>query len=164
MPSPSGHVYTTAPAFMAQETVKKMCRKAAWSKTKGSLHCVYCEVSTREDCSDMSLSQWKVCVTWSVITLGIWDPSGSLSISQDELRRTKPTSWVDLFQLTRAVSQNQTYRNQKAKVVHLKTFPELRTLKFVCLFVCLFCQVVLMCQVLQLEQAFHHGVNCGLFN
>lgn len=40
----------------------------------------------------------------------------------------KTMSWVETSQLTRAVSQKEDYRSQKARLEHLKTSPELWTL------------------------------------
>jgi hypothetical protein len=36
-------------------------------------------------------------------------------------------SWVDIFQSVRTVSQKQTYKSQKARLVQLEIFPELWT-------------------------------------
>ena len=53
--------------------------------------------------------------------MGIWDPYVALSLFQGKLLSTKTMPWVGIFQLTRAVSQ-------KARVIHIETFPELWTL------------------------------------
>jgi hypothetical protein len=66
-----------------------------------------------------------------VTTLGAWDSSVALIFSQDEILSTKPKQnnikhvWVDILQLTRTVSQNQTYRSQKVMLLDLETFSEL---------------------------------------
>lgn len=69
----------------------------------------------------MGLSQEKVFSSWPATTLGIQDGSVSLSLSQDELLSTKTVFRVDVLQLTRAVSQKQSYRSQKARLEHLET-------------------------------------------
>lgn len=49
----------------------------------------------REDYSDTGLNQYKVFISQPVTTLGIWDPSVSLSLSQCELLSTEATSWAN---------------------------------------------------------------------
>lgn len=43
------------------------------------------------------------------MTLGVWDPSVALSLSQDELLNTETEFWVDMLQFTRAITQMQNY-------------------------------------------------------
>jgi hypothetical protein len=82
----------------------------------------------RKDCSDTGLSQKKVFSSWLATTLGIPDASVALSLSLNELLRTKTVFWVDILQLARTVSQKHNYRSQKARLVHVETFLELWTL------------------------------------
>ena len=53
------------------------------------------------------------------------DAGAALSLSQDELLSTKTMFWVDILQLTSTVSQKQTYRSPKARLVCFETFPKL---------------------------------------
>jgi hypothetical protein len=53
---------------------------------------------------------------------------GSHSLSQGKCLSTKAIPWVDLLQLTSLVSQKESYRSHKGKLVHLETPPELWTL------------------------------------
>lgn len=76
----------------------------------------------RKDCSDMGLSQLEVFSSRPTTTLGIPDASVALSLSPDELLRTKTVFWVDILQLARTVSQKQNYRSQNARLVHVETF------------------------------------------
>ena len=74
----------------------------------------HCVVSTRADCSDMGLNQWKVFISCLVIMLGTQDLSVALSLSQGELLSTqKNMFWVDILQLTRTVSQKQITEGKK---------------------------------------------------
>lgn len=104
-----------------------------------------CVVSSREDYSDMGLSQEKVFVIWPGTTLGVWDssvdPSVVLSLLQGELlskqnKNPVHTSKVDILQLARTGSQKQNHRSPKARLVFLETFP--RTMGFDGLSLC-FC-------------------------
>ena len=52
-------------------------------------------------------------------SLRIWMPGAGVKLPSEH--------WVDIFQLTRTVSLKQNYRSQKARLVHLETFPELWT-------------------------------------
>lgn len=61
-------------------------------------------------------------MSWPVTTLVVWDPRVFLVLSRGELLSTKAIFWVDVFQLTRIVSQKQGYRSQKARLVDLETF------------------------------------------
>jgi hypothetical protein len=64
-----------------------------------------------------------------------------------------------ILQLARRVSQKQSDRSQKARLVHLETFPELWTLTD-----SVFVSVLSggsTCHVLQPEWHFHHGVSCA---
>jgi hypothetical protein len=44
-------------------------------------------------------------MSWPVTTLVVWDPRVFLVLSRGELLSTKAIFWVDVFQLTRIVSQ-----------------------------------------------------------
>jgi hypothetical protein len=44
-------------------------------------------------------------------------------LSQSELLSTNLVSWIDVLELTRTVSQKQSYRSWKARLVDLETFP-----------------------------------------
>jgi hypothetical protein len=71
----------------------------------------YCwGIFTRKDCSDMSLSQWKVFISEPATTLHAQDPSIASSLSQDQVLSTKTMLWVDILQLTRTVRKKQTFR------------------------------------------------------
>lgn len=61
-------------------------------------------------------------------TLDVQEPRVALSLSLDEILRTKTTFWVNVLPLTRMVSQKQNYRSRKARLVHLEIIPELWTL------------------------------------
>lgn len=65
---------------------------------------------TREDCSDLGLSQQKIFINQPTTTLGVQDPRIVLSLSPDEPLSTETMSWVDILQLIRAVGQKQNYR------------------------------------------------------
>lgn len=42
----------------------------------------------------------EIFISQPVTMLGVWDPGVALSLSQDELLRTKAISWVDILQST----------------------------------------------------------------
>lgn len=58
---------------------------------------VYFVVYTREDGSDLGVSQQKVFISPLATTLGILDPSVALSLSQGQLLGTKPCSGLTYF-------------------------------------------------------------------
>jgi hypothetical protein len=68
--------------------------------------CGCCGVFTREDCLDMDLSQWKVFISQLATTLGVWDPSVTLSLSRGEILNIA-LSWVDTLQLTRTLARSR---------------------------------------------------------
>lgn len=58
---------------------------------------VYFGVDTKEDGSDLGLSQQKVFISQLATTLGVLDPNVALSLSQGQLLGTKPCSGLAYF-------------------------------------------------------------------
>lgn len=62
------------------------------SHFRATVVCFYCGAVTREDFSDMGLSQEKIFISQLATALGVQDPSVAPHLSQDELLNTKVMS------------------------------------------------------------------------